>query len=384
MQIAAVEVFILKIPATVPYLGQPPEGSDDRYFVRAPWQSLYSERYESVLVRVISDDGAEGWGEALAPVGPEIAAAAVERLLAPALLGRDAASPRANWFYLRSLMRERGHLVGHQADALAAVDIALWDLCGRITGRRVADLLGGALQETVPSYVSGLPRQTDGARAELAAEWVDRGSRRFKLHLGLGVSEDLATFDAVRAAAPDAAIAVDAHWAYSLGDALALCRGLEQRDAWFLEAPLAPEDIVGHSDLAARTRLPIAVGETLRNRYEFESWLAARALGIAQPDVARTGITEAMAITELCSVHHVPVALHHSTGLGISLAAGLHVSAATEKLVAFEYQPTSVEIGESHLGTRIGHDASSFTLPAGPGLGVDIDLNTVRTLHKGN
>jgi galactonate dehydratase len=382
MRISAIETFVLKLTADAPYLGGLPGNAAGDYFVRPPWQSLYSARYETVLVRIVADDGTEGWGEALAPVGPEVVAAIVDRLLAPLLLGRDAASPRANWFFLRSLMRERGHLVGHQADALAALDIALWDLYGRISGRRVADLLGGALREVVPAYVSGLPRDTDEARAELARDFAERGAQRFKLHLGLGVSRDLEVVDAVQAAVPDARIAVDAHWAYDLAGAAALCEGLEARGAWFVEAPLAPEDVVGHADLAARTRLPIAIGETLRSRYEFAAWLDARAVGIAQPDVARTGITEAMAISELCSARNVGVAPHHSTGLGVSLAAGLQVSAAVEQLIAFEYQPTSVALSELRLGTRVDHDAGTFALPAGPGLGVDIDMTTVRALHK--
>ena len=384
MQIASIEAFILKLPAETPYLGQSPEGAGNGYFVRPPWQSLYSHRYESTLVRVVADDGAEGWGEALTPVGPEVVATIVDRLIAPMLVGRDATSPRANWYFLRSLMRERGHLVGHQADALAAVDTALWDLCGRITGRRVVDLLGGALREVVPTYISGLPRPTDDSRAELARDWTTRGATAFKLHLGWGVEEDLAAFDAVKAAVPTARIAVDAHWAYSVPESVALARGLERRGAWFFEAPLAPEDIGGHAELAGKTQLAIGIGEMLRNRYEFGAWLDSRALGIAQPDVGRTGITEAMAIAELCSAHHVPVALHHSTGLGISLAAGLQVSAALVDMLAFEYQPSSVEVGESRLGAVVPHDAQAFTLPSGPGLGVEIDVDTVRTLQKEN
>lgn len=382
MRIAQIETFALKVPADAPYLGELPDRGDEDYFVRPPWQSLYSARYETLLVRVVADDGTEGWGEALAPVGPEIAATIVDRLLAPVLLGRDATTPRANWYFLRSLMRERGHLVGHQADALAAVDIALWDLCGRITDRRIADLLGGPLREDIPVYVSGLPEADDDARAGLARDFLARGARRFKLHLGLGVARDLEIFDSVQAAAPDARIAVDAHWAYTVADAASLCQSLEERGAWFVEAPLAPEDLAGHADLAARTRLPIAVGETLRTRYEFAAWLGPRALSIAQPDVGRTGITEALSIAELCSAHGVGIAPHHSTGLGVSLAAGLQVSALVEQLVAFEYQPTSVALTESRLGTRVEHDAATFALPAGPGLGVEIDLHTVRALQK--
>lgn len=382
MQIYQIETFVLKVPAETPYLGEAPNHLADQYFLRPPWQSLYATRYETMLVRVVAEDGTEGWGEALAPVGPEIAAAVIKHLLGPALVGRDAATPRANWKFLRSLMRERGHLVGHQADALAALDIALWDLCGQISNRRIVDLLGGALREDIPVYVSGLPVEEREARVGLARNFAQQGAQRFKLHLGQGVDHDLEVFDSVQAAVPDARIAVDAHWAYTLADAAALCGALEERGAWFVEAPMAPEDLAGHADLATRTRLPIAVGEALRNRYEFAAWLDIRALSIAQPDVARTGITESMVIAELCFVRGVGVAPHHSTGMGISLAAGLQLSGAIETLIAFEYQPTSVALSELRLGTHIEHDADSFKLPSGHGLGLKIDLETVRALQR--
>ncbi|MEU0485730.1 mandelate racemase/muconate lactonizing enzyme family protein, partial [Streptosporangium sp. NPDC006013] len=266
------------------YLGASPIASpgtsapDGGYFLRPPWRSLYSGRFETLLVSVTCDDGTVGWGEALAPVAPEVPAAIVERLLAPVLVGEDPTRIRPLWDRLTGLMRERGHLVGHQADALAAVDIALWDLTGRLTGRSVAELIGGAFRETVPVYVSGLPRPTDGERAELAREWAARGATTVKLHLGHGVAEDLATVDAV--ATSGLKVAVDAHWVYDVPQAVRLARGLAERGALFLEAPLAPEDVEGHRELARRAELPIAVGESLRNRYEFAHWLGRRALGM--------------------------------------------------------------------------------------------------------
>src|SRR5699024_2534252 len=114
---------------------------------------------------------------------------------------------------------------------------------------------------------------------------------------------------------------------------------------WFLEAPLVPEDLVAHTELARRSRLPIAVGEAMRNRYEFEQWFAAGAIGVAQPDIGRTGITEGMVIGELAAARHLPVAPHHSSGLGIALAAGLSVAAAAETMAVFEYQVVPTEIG---------------------------------------
>ncbi|MBK1784297.1 mandelate racemase/muconate lactonizing enzyme family protein [Prauserella cavernicola] len=384
MRISAVETFVLKLPAEEAYLGRLADGSapEAGYRVREPWRSLYSDRYETLLVRLTAEDGTTGWGEALAPVAPEVPAAVVDLLLAPVLIGSDARAPRPAWSRLRDLMRERGHLVGHQADALAAVDIALWDLAGRLAGRPVAELLGGAFRTRVPTYVSGLPRPDDAGRAELAREWADRGATAVKLHLGHGVEADLATIDAIRESAPELRVAVDAHWAYPIDQALRLADGLARRGGWFLEAPLAPEDVAAHAELVARATIPVAVGESLRNRFEFAQWAGARALRIAQPDVARTGITEAMAIAEVCAAQHVPVAPHHSVGLGVAVAAGLHVSAAVEDLPAFEYQPTSLRVGERILARQLAVEPSAMSLPAGPGLGVEVDAEAVAALAK--
>ncbi|RVX38437.1 galactonate dehydratase [Nonomuraea polychroma] len=376
--ITEVRCHPIKIRHVDAYLGTP--AVEDRYFVRPPWKSLYSARFETLLVSVTCADGTTGWGEALAPVGPEIPAAVVERLLAPVLIGEDPTRVRPLWHRLTGLMRERGHLTGHQADALAAVDIALWDLCGRLTGLSVAQLLGGAFREVIPVYVSGLPRPSDAERVRLAQEWAAKGATKVKLHLGYGVDKDLSTVDAVLSTG--LGVAVDAHWVYSPPEAVRLARGLAERGVLFLEAPLAPEDVEGHRDLCARAALPIAVGETLRHRYEFADWLGRRALHLAQPDVGRTGITELMAIGELAAAHHVPVAPHHSTGLGVALAAGLQVSAALPNLACFEYQPTTCEVASKILRNPLAGDATGFPLPAGPGLGVEVDRDVVTALAK--
>ncbi|GAB3874360.1 mandelate racemase/muconate lactonizing enzyme family protein [Dactylosporangium cerinum] len=377
MKIVDVTTFPLKLRGDDVYLGaatrENPEKSD--YYTRPPWRSLYSDRYETLLVRITCDDGTEGWGEALAPVGPEIVQAIVDRLLTPALLKQDPRRVRPLWTRLTGLMRERGHLVGHQADALAAVDIALWDLAGKAAGLPVHALLGGAYRDTVPTYVSGLPVATDPERAALARNWIAQGATSVKLHLGRGVEEDLATFDAV--AATGMRVAVDAHWAYDLADALRLGKALDARGAWFLEAPLAPEDVDGHHELAAALITPVAVGETLRNRFEFKLWLQERALDVAQPDVGRTGITEAMAIAEIASVHHVPVAPHHSVGLGVVLAAGIHVAAAIEAMPVFEFQPGPFPVANRILTRPLTGGPGSFHVPTTPGLGVDVDITAL-------
>lgn len=384
MRIAEVATYVLKLAPddeSGVYLGRRRDGSalrpDDGYVVREPWRSLYSARYETVLVRLATDSGLTGWGEALTPVGPGVVATAIDELLAPQLIGADVDRVRPVSYGLRELMRERGHLVGHQADALAAVDIALWDLAGRVQGLPVATLLGGAYRDPVPVYVSGLPVPQDAGRAALAADWVRRGATAVKLHLGNGVEADLATYDAIATASPELRIAVDAHWAYDRGQAIRLGRELDERDALFLEAPLAPEDVTGHAELQTLLATPVAAGETLRNRFEFAQWLDARALSVAQPDVGRTGITEAMAVAELAAARHVPVAPHHSVGLGVSLAAGLHVAAAVESLLLFEYQPATIKAAVRILSSAPELPPGGVPLPSGPGLGVEVDEDFV-------
>lgn len=380
MKIERVEAFPLRLDTVAgSYAGDsgPTAGG---YRIQPPWRSLYSPGTETLVVKIVAD-GVTGWGEALAPVAPHVAATIVERLLAPLVIGENARHIRPLWHRMSESMRERGHLTGHHADAMAAVDIALWDLLGQAEGRPVADLLGGRFRDRVPAYLSGVAGEDDTERAASAAAFAADGGTAIKLHLGKGVGADLATFDAVREAAPSARIAVDAHWSYTVGEAKALARGLDERGAWFLEAPVAPEDAAGHAEIAAWAATPIAVGESMRNRFEFADWLGRRAMHIGQPDVGRTGISEGMAIATVLDAAHATVAPHHSAALGIAMAAGLHVSAATPALLAFEYQRNTVGVAGRILAEPLAVDADGgFPLPTGPGLGIHVDEDAVRSL----
>jgi galactonate dehydratase len=354
------------------------------YIIKPPWRSIYAPGNETLLVKITAEDGTAGWGEALAPVAPHIAAAIIERLMAPFIIGTDTDDQAVIRHRLSESMRERGHLSGHQADALAAIDIALWDLRGKIAGRSVSELLGGARRTTVPSYISGFTGSSDAEVAQAAADFAAAGGSRIKLHLGRGVAADLATFDAVQASAPDAQIAVDAHWSYGEGEARRLGRGLDERGAWFFEAPLAPEDRAGHAALAQFLATPVAVGEAMRSRYEFADWLQARAVGAVQPDVGRTGISEALDIGTIAGAFHVPIAPHHSAALGVALAAGLHVAATAQNLLSFEFQPTLLRVANLILRKPIAMaGADALQLPTAPGLGVEVDEDALRVLLDG-
>jgi galactonate dehydratase len=382
VKIERVETFPLYLGAehSPAYLEATPSEAHRGYRIKPPWRSIYSTGMETLLVKITTDEGVSGWGEALAPVAPQVAARIVETLLTPFLVGEDPLAGALIQHRIGESMRERGHLVGHQADAAAAVDIALWDLRGRILGQSVQTLLGGPFVSRVPSYVSGVTGDDLAAQAERAAGFAEAGFRTFKLHLGRSIRDDLAAVDAVLGAVPDARVAVDAHWSYGLGDARLLGRELDDRHAWFFEAPLAPEDVAGHTDLAAAIATPVGVGEALRSRYEFEAWLDARALQVAQPDVGRTGITEALAVATLAGARHATVAPHHSAALGVALAAGLHVSAAIPNLLSFEHQPALLDTANSILTEPLVTGDGGFVLPDGPGLGVTVDEEAVRAL----
>ncbi|MDQ0649007.1 L-alanine-DL-glutamate epimerase-like enolase superfamily enzyme [Microbacterium natoriense] len=381
MKIARVQTFPLFLSREVAddsYAGD--TGVAHRgYVVRRPWRSLYSPGYETLLVKIETDDGLIGWGEALAPVAPEVAAAIVDRLLTPLIIGEDPRSVRTLWHRMTESMRERGHLTGHQADAMAAVDIALWDLWGHATGLSVSELAGGRFAEVLPTYISGIRGSDDADKADKAAEMVEAGVRRIKLHLGTDIRTDLATYDAIRAVHPDLDVALDAHWTYRLGEAKALGRELDDRRAWFFEAPLAPEDVEGHRDLAASLATPIAVGEAMRSRFEFTDWLTRRAVGLTQPDIGRTGITEGLAIAAVADAFHAQVAPHHSAAFGIAMAAGVHVAASATSLLAFEYQPFTLPVANLILTTPLEvQPDGGFVVPTGPGLGVTVDEDAVQ------
>ena len=397
--IRSVETFVLRIDRGMP--------ADSARFLASPRvRSIYPSRDETLLVRIATDEHV-GWGEALAPASPEAPAALIDHVFASFLVGADlAAGVRALSRALQQTGRERGHLAGIQSDALAAVDTALWDLLGKHRGLPVHQLVGGRMRESIPVYLSEV-RGADGeAKAEVAVAALAEGVTRFKLHLVGTPAEALAEYDVVRErlAAADAVggagrdatgrvpveVALDAHWVHSLGEAQRLAAGLREREAWFLEAPLAPEDMAGHASLVSTAGVPIALGEAMRHRFEFRGWADALALGIAQPDIGRTGITEGLAIATALEARHVPIAPHHSMATGVAYAAALQVCAAADDVLALEWGPRMMERSEEFLVTApldLVRDAQGratgggeVAVPTAPGLGIEVDEDAVRAL----
>jgi len=383
MSISKVEAIPVRIKREEAYLGDIPKAADpEAYFTRPPYRALYSAYFETAFVKISTAAGAIGWGEALAPVAPEVVCTIIEQLLAPVLLGRDPLDGNVLWNVMYDLMRERGYYGGFMLDAISACDTALWDIRGKLLDQPVFKLLGGAYRERVPCYVSGLPRPTAEERPELALDYVERGFNAFKLAAGHGVPEDAASVRALRDALGAAAtLLLDAHWVYSLDEAVQLGHALMELGVGFFEAPINPEDVESHARLAAAVAVPIAHGETERTRYQFQPWLMRKAADILQPDVGRAGISETIKIAAMAEAFNVKMAPHLSVGLGVCIAATIHAAAAIPNLYLLEYQPPVFEIANLLLKSPLICEAGYYEIPPGVGLGVELDEGRLQELQ---
>ena len=384
MRISKVEVMPVRIKREEAYLGSLPDSANSQaYFLRPPYRALYSAYFETAFVKLTTDEGLNGWGEALAPVAPETVQIIVEQLLAPALIGRDPLDGNVLWNVMYDLMRERGYYGGFMLDAISACDTALWDLRGKILSQPVYQLLGGAYRNSVPCYVSGLPKPSAEERVELALSFVEQGFHAFKLAAGHGVRADAHSIKALRDALGDeATLLLDAHWVYDLDDAVRLGKQLEELEVGFFEAPINPEDIESHTQLASAIAIPVAIGETERTRYQFRPWLMQKAADILQPDVGRAGISEVFKIATMAEAFNVRMAPHLSVGLGVCIAASLHVAAAIPNLYLLEYQPPVFEIANAFLMEPLTCTDGHYELPIGAGLGVEIDQKRLGELQS--
>jgi L-alanine-DL-glutamate epimerase-like enolase superfamily enzyme len=372
--VIAVEAIPIAIPPDAPADGSP-DAAPPRGLRRQQRGLVYSPWGESLFVRLTTEDGATGWGETLASVAPEVAAAVVRSLLAPQLIGRDPMAVEALWADLYGAMRDRGHRTGFYVDALAGVDSALWDLRARRAGLPVYAMLGGPCHPggVVPAYC-GVSGRTAAAVGAQAAAALAAGFGALKLHCTGGARLAAALAAALREAVGDEVeLCVDVHNTLRLDEALILGRALERLGFRFLEAPLDPEDDGGLRTLAQGLDLAVAYGEGERTRWQFRDRLVAGAVDVVQPDVGYTGISELRRIAQLAEAFHVPCAPHLSAGLGVCIAAAVHAAAAMPNLYRLEHSPRSFARGNALLRRPLTLRAGAYVLPEGPGLGVEPD-----------
>lgn len=370
-----VTVHLVDLSQDKPYLGELREGEEvnrDGYFVRKGNRTVYPRKNRSLVVRVATKGGIFGWGETYGLVAPKAPGAIINDLLSGFVIGRDPSDVETIHDDLYNLMRVRGYTGGFYLDALAALDIALWDIRGKVAGKPLGELLGGDIQKTIPSYVSGLPENTLGKRCGLACSWQDRGFSSFKFALPVaddGAAEELR---ALRSAlGTNARIACDLHWSLDAGGAIQLASEMAEDRPWFLEAPVPPEDIGALAKVASQSGQTIAAGEEWRTLWEARHRIDAKACHIVQPEMGHTGITQFLRMGRYASENGLRIIPHATIGAGIFLAASLHASSALSNLDSHEFQHSVFEPFRHFTGGSLACERGAYTIPKTPGIGVE-------------
>jgi L-alanine-DL-glutamate epimerase-like enolase superfamily enzyme len=391
MKIAKVEAFaVQKKPVdTRPYWGSRAWGAQEgarQREISSEYPTPYRRRYvysstiDTVVVKITTDDGLIGYGEAKAPVAPAVAKAIIDELLAPIVLGQEPRDHLLLWERMYAGMRVRGHRAGFYLEAISGIDIALWDLTGKASGVPIYQLLGGSFRNPVRVYASGLPalpaEAPQEAWDELAAEAEairGRGFTGLKMALGRGLKGDLRSVLLLRERlGDDFLLYTDAAGVYDRAQALRLGRELEALGVAWLEMPTFPEDVEGYVELAKALDLPIAL-DSLTSRFEARELIRLGGIDVVQPDVCRAGgITECRRIAELADNFGVAYAPHVSIGSAIHFAATAHLASAMPNTLTSEYWIGDNPIGDRILETPLHLDNGYLETPGGPGLGISI------------
>jgi len=341
---------------------------------------------EYCLVRAETRDGAVGWGECWGPVAGN--REVLEEVVAPRLRGADPRDVERIHDDLVFELRSSYHSYV-PAGVVSGVDLALWDLYGKAVGLPVSRLLGGRRRDAVRAYATGhffrdvdsLDAQLDAVREE-ASGHVRAGFDALKLKIGLGrhfpygPEEDVELVRAVREAAPDARLMVDANHAYDVAAAERVGRRLSAFDVHFFEEPIEP-DPRAYARLSRRLDVPLAAGECVAFERGFAPYLEREALGHVQPDVTSAGgLTSTRRVASAALAGGVEC-LPHVFGSAVALAASLQVVATLPGEPMLEFDRTPNPIREELAVDPITNDGATVPIPDGPGLGIEIDPETL-------
>lgn len=353
---------------------------------------LRGQRLSCLFVRVETDEGMTGYGEvcdSLCCNYPVATKTLIEEALEPLLLNADPVPVEALAQRMYGATRRRLGDSGIARQAISGVEIALWDLAGKIEAKPVSQLLGGSRKQ-IPVYASGTYLDEGPPPWHLAfyEPCLRRGIKTIKVRMGREYRRDLETLRGFRKLLGDEIqLLVDGGELYSLAEALEISQVLAGLGVVFFEEPLPQCQSEAIASLVRKSSVRIACGEHLFNLYEFQDCLVHRRADVIQPDAAICGgISEARKVTVLGEAAGVSVIPHAAAG-PFSLAANLHLAAAATHIPMLEYsfplepmwQAASTESAFSPDALREG----SLAVPEGPGLGLAFDEEAWGNLPTG-
>lgn len=335
----------------------------------------------TTLLRIITDSGLEGLGAVYSH--PDLVRIVIEKHLKPHLVGNDPLEVETHWVKMYQITRWYGRK-GVAISALGGVDMALWDLRGKALGQPLYKLLGGK-RNVVPAYASSLFWHDDVSLLEKqAARHRERGFRQVKMRLGRSETYDVAAVEAVRrGVGNDGDVIVDGSHRYTLETAERIGKFLAVQKVFWFEEPFPPEDIDCYVALRSRLSVPLAAGENDFGVQGFRELLRANAVDIIQPDACRAGgITECMRIGRMAAEAGIRVA-PHTWSDAVALIANAHVVAALANSVTVEVDQTGNPFIEDLLQEPLRIEDGLLRLPDGPGLGINLNEETVKRLALG-
>jgi L-alanine-DL-glutamate epimerase-like enolase superfamily enzyme len=328
---------------------------------------------DSLLVKVTTDQGLVGWGEAFGFRAVASARLAIDQLIGPLCVGRDATRIEQLMLDVQKKLHVFGR-GGALAFAISAVDIALWDIAGKAANAPLCRLLGGGAA-SLPCYAS-LIRYSDPPLLRAAVrQAIEAGFRTLKLH-----EVELAAIRAAREeAGPEIELTLDVNCPWTLNEARPIAEELKPLDLKWLEEPLwPPENFNGLAELRRTSGIPIAAGENVYTLMDFERLLAANAVDFVQPSPAKMGgVSELRKIFPLAAVHNIPV-MPHSFYDGPGLLAAIHATAAlgtADSMIEWR----AFDLETTIYGKRLIPKGGRISVPQGPGLGMDPDPEVIRT-----
>jgi D-galactarolactone cycloisomerase len=330
-----------------------------------------------LFVRVETDEGIVGWGEAFSNASGPVSHAALKHVVGPMAVGRVCDDPSAVTLgiarQLQSMSRN-----GPGGFALSGLDIALWDIAGKRAGKPVHALLGGKKRSRIPSYASLMRFMEPKTVHRVCSETLDRGYRYIKLH----EHTPEAVAAAREAIGPDTPLMVDVncHWD-SIDGALKFAQAIERYNiTWFEEPLYPPDDFRPMAELRRKTKVPLAAGECLGNIVEICRIADEGGVDYVQPSAPKMGgitaLVKAIKHVESKGLQCVP----HSPYVGPALVATVHVLAAAEREIVAENR--SVDLAALPIGDWVYSKQGYLDVPDGPGLGFEVDEEIVQKYRK--
>ena len=371
MKITKVEAIILRLPIITADV----DGTQD-----------------DLIIRIETDEGVTGYGEV--DSSPDSIKAIVDARsshgicygLRELLLGQDPLHIEQLWRTMYQKTSYYGRF-GPVLHAMSGVDLALWDIAGKVRGAPLYQMFGACYRKRVMAYASSLMPETPEAARALAREFRAAGFQAMKFGwgpIGQNLEFDYELFQAVReGAGPGTRIMIDAGQAYTWKQAARVCEWLSDLDTTWLEEPLDPDDLEGYAHLAGASRVAIAAGEAESGFRAFERIVLQGRIDIVQPDLSRCGgFTEARKIAHLAEMHRRRC-LPHAFKSNILLAASLQFCAATPNADMLEFSMSNSPIRRKMTLEEFRVIDGHVEVPERPGLGVTLNPDLLRELAPG-